>query len=254
MSAVAPIAASSIEDLAPLIDTLRDASALPWLADADSSRPTANSAPALEALNQALMQLRDQLQELLAAHTQAAEQCADAASQLEAEFDDRIDGASDVGERLSSRGEQFAEDDLGDCGEELDGAFDDVEEAVNEQLGSACAELIEDFDTDCAAAHASLGEDLEQRASALAQQIETRMDELRQRAAAQFRESVESGARGVVEEAVARMLEEIATNVVLTQASVAITGAVGPILPQLVALRAAVSAIKAALKLLRGGF
>jgi hypothetical protein len=254
MSAVAQVAASSSEDLAPLIDALRDASALPWLADADASQPAADTGTGMDALNQALVQLRDQLQDLLAAHTQAGEQCADAASRLEAEFDDRIDGAADVGERLSSRGEQFAEDDLGDRGDELDGAFDDVEEAINEQLGSACADLTDDFEADCTAAYSAVGDDLEQRAGTLAQQIETRMDELRERSAAHFRGSVEAGARDAVRDAVAGMLDEIATNVVLTQASVAITGAVGPILPQLVALRAAVTAIKAALKLMRGGF
>lgn len=45
----------------------------------------------------------------------------------------------------------------------------------------------------------------------------------------------------------ARLGGEVANNLVLSQASVAITGAVTPILPQLIALKAAVGAIKLAL-------
>lgn len=254
MNAVTPVTAGAVEDLAPLIDALRDASALPWLAGADTWQPAERSATDLASLNQALSHLRDQVQELLAAHMQASESCADAAAQLEAELDDRIQASADVGERLETRGEQFADAGLGDCGDELDGAFDDFEDAISEQLSGACGELVADFDADCAAAHECAGQDVEQRAGALADEIQRRMDEMRERALAHFKESVESGARRTVEESVARMLEEIATNVALTQASVAVTGAVGPIQPQLVALRAAVSAIKAALKLMRGGF
>jgi F0F1-type ATP synthase membrane subunit b/b' len=89
--------------------------------------------------------------------------------------------------------------------------------------------------------------EVEQLGAELASKAQAELQHLEQQLKDAFASKLENDARRRMEDQAARLGSEVADNLLLSEASAAITGAVTPILPELIALKGAVGIIKFAL-------
>jgi DNA anti-recombination protein RmuC len=238
------------------LEALQEASDAEWIQDARGSFDTARES--LEAVagetREALTSLETQTQSLTQAQNEALESLDGAAEMLVTEITTQRTGLQESASEVAERSAEFAEADLDSLMQEFQDSLDELTQSLCDSLQEQHRTLLSTCDDDFAAAGTDAAEALTASANTLAQIVRDSLGDLIARLGEGFRERIEAQARATVADVAARMTTEVAANVALTQASVAITGAVSPILPQLIALRAVVSAIKAALKLMRGGF
>jgi archaellum component FlaC len=99
----------------------------------------------------------------------------------------------------------------------------------------------------------TLQKSLEAAVIALAEQAEEALSQLEQHASNGVRRAVEDEVAELLESAVEALAREAVESVAFSQISVAATSALSPILPQLIAIRVIVNAIKHALEVMRLG-
>lgn len=245
----AATAAADIEASDELMQLLQSAADLLAAADGDGE-----PAHALAAIETQLQELAEHVGALTQAYDGALQALDESSQALEDELDELRSSVQDHQAALEQRGEQFAGSELPDISDAADEGLSQAESRWAQLLGDEHGRLVDAFDENLRDASATLGEQLQVRSQALAREVADQLEHVGETAAAAFAQRVAQEAREAGEELVKDMGREIAEQMLLSQASIAITGALGPLLPQLVALRMAVGAIKTALKIARGGF
>lgn len=242
--------ASSLPDLQPLADGLEELAQGEWveqLAKVDEQLASVVSAEhALSALKERAAELAQTIEDLKTERDAAAQALQTLGHDLAAESANWQSGVKDAGASVQDA-----------CGS-LKGKLADLvrqgKDHIEQLRGTAAEQLhaahlgrikdsgaaLADCTRDARSKVDALGGNLVSRAQGELRQLEQRLKDdlaskIEQQAAQRF--ASEAG----------RLGGEVANNLVLSQASVAITGAVTPILPELVALKAAVSVIKLAL-------
>lgn len=250
-----PLAAATIADAGQAspdewLQTLQGAAQLLVVNDPGDDATT----QALAAVETQLDELAEQVGLLTRAYEGALQTLDTAEQALDDELEAIRGGLQDRQSSLAERGEQFAGTELPGLGDAADERLAQAESRWTQALGEDHGRLVEAFDDHLRGASQALGDQLQSRAQALGQDVIGQLGQVGDKAAAAFTQRVAQEAREAGEKLVADMGREISEQMLLSQASLAITGALGPLLPQLVALRVAVGAIKTALKIARGGF
>lgn len=242
--------ASSLPDLQPLADSLEGLAQGDWvqlLTKVDEQLSSVNSA------EQALSTLKERAGELL----QAVED-------LKSEREAATLSIQTMGHDFSAESENWqstlkeAGSSLQDSSTTLKSKLRDLTRQSTDQIEQVRSSMVEQMHAghlrkieESATSVADGVRDARSKADALAGDLVTKaqneLHQLEQRAKDDLTSEIEQQAKQRFATEAGRLGEEVVNNLVLSQASVAITGAVTPILPQLVALKAAVGAIKLAL-------
>lgn len=215
---------------------------------------SAPAATALAGIADELRQLAQHVTGLVQVQQTAWQELAEAAEEMRSQLGEARQSLQERAGELGDRGEALAEADIAEELEAAETALGALDGTLDKEMGNAFSATLSRFSDSFGDAHDALQAGVQRSAATLNTAVAERAERLADNAAARFSQGVEQEARALFRQAEQDMCREIADNVVLTQASVAIMGAVGPLVPQLVALRAAVSVIKAALQLARGGF
>jgi len=215
---------------------------------------SAPAATALAGIADELRQLAQHVTGLVQVQQTAWQELAEAAEGMRSELDEARQSLQERAGELGDRAGTLAEADIAEELEAAETALGALDGTLDKEMANAFSATLSRFSDSFGGAHDALQDGVQRSAAELNTAVAERAERLADNAAARFSQGVEQEARALFRQVEQDMCREIADNVVLTQASVAIMGAVGPLVPQLVALRAAVSVIKAALQLARGGF
>lgn len=215
---------------------------------------SAPAAIAIASIADELRQLAQHVAGLVQAQQTALQELSGAAELMRSELDEARQALQERAGDLDDRAEALAEADIAGELEAAETALGGLDAALDREMGNAFPATLSRLSDTFGDAHDALQAGVLRSAAEMNLAVAERFERLAETAAARFSQGVEQEARALFTQVEQDMRREIADNVVMTQASVAIMGAVGPLVPQLVALRAAVSVIKAALQLARGGF
>lgn len=208
-----------------------------------------NAQQAVTELNERLQQIVEHTEELVNERQTATGTVDSAGTGLVADFHEWQDELSQADTRLVDRAEQFAND-VQQLTASVEEMLGEAKRSLQEKLGEKHSQLVVDVTHMLQSTTSDVSEHMEQAARTLSGRATADLNSLRARLRDELGDRVEREAKNQLTEQTERMSEEVANNLVLGQASVAITSAISPVLPQLVALRAAVGVIKQALALL----
>lgn len=166
---------------------------------------------------------------------------------------------------LTGRMTSLGEDTIGKAGELASKITDDVTSRAENLFGDVTQALGSDFMDQAVAGFSGLTdnmgnlyENFESMINGLGDNVMNRLGEVFtntiQHAQDEAAAKIEAEINDIINDAVAFVAEEIASNLTMATAGSATTAALGPALPVIVALKALVGAIKTALEILRLGF
>lgn len=221
---------------------------------AESARRHSEALAAVLAIDAGLGQLRDHLTQMLQTYETSRTALDEAEASLQDELVQQNDAMSEQSNALVERGEALVSNDVSHLSETATDALSAAEKSIEERLGDEHGKVLAGFHDDLEHTQSTLTDAVRESTSALTNDLEQRMQQLGHRAVEECSRRLQDQAHRTMSNIAEDVGEEIATNLLLTQASLAITGALSPVLPQLIALRAIVTPIKTALKIARGGF
>lgn len=242
--------AASLPDLQPLADDLEELAQGDWveqLAKVEEQLASVVSAEhALSALTERAAELVQAIEALKAERDAAAQALQTLGHDLAAESANWQSTVKDAGANVQDvcgalKGK------LANLTRQGKDHIEQVRGTVAERLQAAHLGRIKDSGTALADSARDARTKVDALGSNLVSQAQGELRQLEQRLKDDLASKIEQQAAQRFASEAERMGGEVANNLVLSQASVAITGAVTPILPQLVALKAAVSVIKLAL-------
>jgi len=140
---------------------------------------------------------------------------------------------------------------------EIEGAVNSMvvrlQEAIETHLQLEPHQFIEAQLYDLLAVHERTAAALEQEVRRLAEDLVGSVEDATEIAAVKLRQRAEQAVRSALQEAVEGMLRDAFESTALSQIGVSITSSLSPVLPQLMAAKALLSAIRSALEALRLG-
>lgn len=210
---------------------------------------------------QAVGELLDDLQTLEQSLLDLREYQAESIERLEALRGDGQDlfgelqsGVASALSGLDERAQSFVADELSEIGDRLGDKIEEVGEAARELLDASHAECVSSLSSAAAERISQAGTNATEVAEGLHALIETETADAIRDACEETVGRIAGTAKKSAEDALGSVAAELAENIALSQISTTVMATVSPILPQLVAAKIALTAIREALKILRMGF